>query len=1061
MSIRSSLRALLGSSKRRQAPKRPKPRTRLHLETVENRLVLSGFVPGSIQGQDGWSGGTTAISTSIDQTVDQTGSNAHSGVGALHMSNDTSNGNSNGAFSGWPFSPGLSVAAGQPSSGAGANQFSATFFFRSASTVADGSNIEVDLGTVAGDDRNTFLAITNRADADGGLQIRMSEPDGATGNFLDTQIVATNLDRATWHRIDIQVTFVDGAANDTFQVSLDGVPLTNPNLSSPNFGTPNFGTFEGYRDGIMSPYAQTNRLFFRSGAAPSNFGSFSDTDAQGFYIDDVSYKDWNSSAPSTTLASSAATFEPAGATVSTDYVNASWAGLAVGVDPDGAAGPATAIGYDAFATIQGGVDGVVSGGTVNVAAGTYVENVLVNKSVTLLGPNANVNPNTGVRGPEAIVVPATTDTAAGNVFAVTASDVTIKGFTIDGDNSSLTGGVVLNGVDVDAANGVSNADTFIDGLRVENNIIKNLYQNGVLGDLTAVGGTPSGDNFIVNNQIDNLPSISPVRGRGVLVADNFYAEISGNVLTRVATGIQTDNFFLANPGAVASIADNQIDYYARGIFHNLQYQSASTWTISGNDITADADATTTNGGLFIYSIQSDVGVVVTDNDVTGAHFGIAIWNDPTTSTVTVSGGTLTGNDIGILVTNNDLSFGAGAATTSVISGVTILDSVTAGIYVEGDSTAVNNNRITANGTGIQVTNGGGLTSVTENFITGNTGDGILITPTAGSVAPVFNNDLSGNGGLAVNNQSATTVNAVGNWWGSSAAAGVATEVSGNVDFMPFLVTSVDTSAAPGFQGDTSVAPGEGNVRVRVIGKRLMITGDNLDNLIKVEAGPIPNSYRVTGLYGTQINGRSGSFVFANVTRGLAANLMGGNDMFVLDGSASPFTVPGTIKVRTGSGADLVQLQGVTGKADLGSSSGRDSVQLIDSVFSALAVDMGNGVKTSLLLDDVTVTGRTDVRGGSGADTVRAVDSTLAALLIQTGLGSDTIRLENVHATGQVQVRTGRDTDLVAINDSSFAAAVVLDGRLGNDQLDAGTESNTNGNTFSDDPMISGFEDMLS
>jgi hypothetical protein len=131
-----------------------------------------------------------------------------------------------------------------------------------------------------------------------------------------------------------------------------------------------------------------------------------------------------------------------------------------------------------------------------------------------------------------------------------------------------------------------------------------------------------------------------------------------------------------------------------------------------------------------------------------------------------------------------------------------------GVSVEaGGSAAVNNNRITANGTGIHVTDGGSLTSVTENFITGNTGDGILITATAGSVAPVFHNDLSGNGGLAVNNQSATTVDAVGNWWGTSTAAGVAAEISGNVDFGQFLPTGTDAQPlTPGFQPDSVPPP---------------------------------------------------------------------------------------------------------------------------------------------------------------------------------------------------------------------------------------------------------------
>ena len=75
------------------------------------------------------------------------------------------------------------MSAGQPSSGAGADQFTATLWFRSASASADGSYIEIDLGNVAGDDRTTFLALANRADgADGGLQLRASEPN-ADGTF--------------------------------------------------------------------------------------------------------------------------------------------------------------------------------------------------------------------------------------------------------------------------------------------------------------------------------------------------------------------------------------------------------------------------------------------------------------------------------------------------------------------------------------------------------------------------------------------------------------------------------------------------------------------------------------------------------------------------------------------------------------------------------------------------------------------------------------------------------------------------------------------------------------
>ena len=44
---------------------------------------------------------------------------------------------------------------------------------------------------------------------------------------------------------------------------------------------------------------------------------------------------------------------------------------------------------------QEGVDLVTTGGTVNVAAGTYAESVAVNKSVSILGAQDGINPRDG------------------------------------------------------------------------------------------------------------------------------------------------------------------------------------------------------------------------------------------------------------------------------------------------------------------------------------------------------------------------------------------------------------------------------------------------------------------------------------------------------------------------------------------------------------------------------------------------------------------------------------------------------------------------------------------
>ena len=48
------------------------------------------------------------------------------------------------------------------------------------------------------------------------------------------------------------------------------------------------------------------------------------------------------------------------------------------------------------------------------------------------------------------------------------------------------------------------------------------------------------------------------------------------------------------------------------------------------------------------------------------------------------------------------------------------------------------------------------------------------------------------------------MNAGGNWFGTNTAAGVAAEVSANVDFSPWLDAGTDTCADAGFQGDFSV-----------------------------------------------------------------------------------------------------------------------------------------------------------------------------------------------------------------------------------------------------------------
>jgi hypothetical protein len=272
-------------------------------------VCLLGFasagtiLPGSIQGQDGWSGGKTgAIAADVDQQV--TNAASYAGTQSLRVSNK----GHNGAFDGWVFGPGLADAAGQPSSKAPADVLEMSLFFRSVSATADGSNLELDLGNSTGDDRTTFTAITNFSDADGGLTLRANEPD-ATGNFAySAALVAQSLSRTAWHELDIVAYFLDGTANDYFQIFLDDPTHAHP-MVSPNTGLPRWRTFEAYNAALDGPYNLSNRLYIRSGLPASGYGLFADNAVSGFYIDNVSYETWNSADPGTILSSYSTGFE--------------------------------------------------------------------------------------------------------------------------------------------------------------------------------------------------------------------------------------------------------------------------------------------------------------------------------------------------------------------------------------------------------------------------------------------------------------------------------------------------------------------------------------------------------------------------------------------------------------------------------------------------------------------------------------------------------------------------------------------------------------------------------
>ncbi|GAJ10983.1 unnamed protein product, partial [marine sediment metagenome] len=169
------------------------------------------------------------------------------------------------------------------------------------------------------------------------------------------------------------------------------------------------------------------------------------------------------------------------------YVDAAWTsqGDVDAFDPD------LIWQHDAFASIQAGINAVAEDGTVNVAAGTYNEAVLIDRQLTLLGANDGVNPVTEPRGAESII----------DASVIKASGVVFDGFTVTSDSGPgiYTGKTILGDQ--------------IENLQVRNNVV----QVHILG--IVVGNTRLAT--VSNNLIQNAYV-------GIYLHMAHDSEISGN-----------------------------------------------------------------------------------------------------------------------------------------------------------------------------------------------------------------------------------------------------------------------------------------------------------------------------------------------------------------------------------------------------------------------------------------------------------------------------------------------------------------------------------------------------
>jgi len=257
--------------------------------------------------------------------------------------------------------------------------------------------------------------------------------------------------------------------------------------------------------------------------------------------------------------------------------------------------------------IQNGVDQTSAKDTVHVLTGTYAENIVIDKSLTLLGTGHD----------SVTVYPDSSDVGSPNpqdppsfrgsqLVIVQADNVTIDGFTFDGDNPTLTPIGTI-----DARNGII-SDASLgdwDSLRVRNCTVRNLYLRGIYAlaqtSVTGIGFT--------KNTVYNVKGVSTQSAGIMLSGGNGF--VDSNVCTNSSLGIFLD------AGSNGLVRFNKVDSCEAGI--EVNWNSNNTFLYSN---------LVTNSDRGIQTVGVNAPVLLAGDTIKNCGYGLVLYGLGTSST---------------------------------------------------------------------------------------------------------------------------------------------------------------------------------------------------------------------------------------------------------------------------------------------------------------------------------------------------------------------------------------------------------------------------------------------
>ena len=274
-----------------------------------------------------------------------------------------------------------------------------------------------------------------------------------------------------------------------------------------------------------------------------------------------------------------------------------------------------------YHTIQVAVNEANLGDTIEVSAGTYDEQVVINKQLTLNGANAS----------ESII-------DGGNTTAVTisADNVTIDGFTLDGGITlddrlkTISGGTISNNI-------ITGADSSVEPIKAQNGIRVGFDLGGKGVDSIIIE-----DNIISNNleagiEFSNAKEEIPSGGDGIQRISNI--TISGNkIKDNGASGISTygygpntliNNIISDNGGAGMNLKSSSGDVVTGNIITNnaspgITLRNATDTIVENNSISSHRGVEKIWKGSGINICFASEDNTIHSNDISDNNYGIFI-----------------------------------------------------------------------------------------------------------------------------------------------------------------------------------------------------------------------------------------------------------------------------------------------------------------------------------------------------------------------------------------------------------------------------------------------------